>query len=189
MSRTARQWAWWTAAATLSFALAVSASGGRLDGAELEEYQAKAVFLYKFASFIEWPPEALRRGGDAMTVCILGESPFERTLGATVRNKQVDGRGFAVRQVADAKQAAGCHMLFVTGQGLKRYRSLRSELAASTGLLVVGESEGFAATEGGVINFKLIDGRLRIEINVAEAKRERLVINSRLLGMADLVGR
>ena len=184
----ANRWARWTAA-TLALTLCVPVSVGRAGAAELEEYHAKAVFLYKFAAFVEWPPEAQKRSCDAVNVCILGQSPFEQTLGAMVRNKQVDGRGFAVRQIADAKQAAGCHMLFVTGQGLKRYRSLRSELAASTGLLVVGESEGFASTEGGVINFKLIDGRLRIEINVAEAKREKLVINSRLLGMADLVGR
>ena len=39
------------------------------------------------------------------------------------------------------------------------------------------------------MNFKLEGGRLRIEVNLAEALRERLVINSRLLGMADVVGR
>jgi hypothetical protein len=156
--------------------------------AELDEYQAKAVFVYNFAKFVEWPPEAFKDGNDSLVICVLGRTPFEQTLDNTVRNKQIDGRGFAVRQVADAKQVTGCHLLFVTGPGLKSFRSLRHELQSLTGLLVVGESEGFVS-EGGVINFKLTGRRLRIEINVAEAKREKLVINSRLLGLADVVGK
>lgn len=155
---------------------------------ELDEYQAKAAFVYNFAKFVEWPPESFKDETESLGICVLGRTPFAETLDGIVKNKQIDGRGFAVRLVADAKQVPGCHLLFVTGPGLKTFRSLRPELQELTGLLVVGESEGFAL-EGGVINFKLAGGRLRIEINVAEARRERLVINSRLLGLADVVGR
>jgi hypothetical protein len=156
--------------------------------AQLDEYQAKAVFLYKVASFVEWPAGAFKGEGESLAVCVLGPTPFEQRLDTTVRNKTVDGRAFTVRQATDAKQIAGCHLLFVSAPGLKRFRALRGGLKALTGVLVVGESEGFA-TEGGVINFKLVDGRIRIEINVEEARREGLVINSRLLGMADVVGK
>ena len=157
-------------------------------GAQLDEYQAKAVFLYKAANFVEWPAGVFKGEAESLVICVMGRTPFERTLDGIVRNKKLDGRAFAVRQAADAKQIAGCHLLFVSAPGLRRFRALRRELSALTGVLVVGESEGFAA-EGGVINFKVTDGRLRVEINVAEAKREKLVINSRLLGMADVVGR
>lgn len=156
--------------------------------AELGEYQAKAAFVYNFARFVEWPPAAFKDGTEALVICVLGHTPFERTLDKAVKNKRIDGRSFAVRPVAEAKQLAGCHLLFVTGPGLESFRSLRAELHGSTGLLVVGESEGFA-TEGGVINFKLAGARLRIEINLAEARRAKLIVNSRLLGIADLVGR
>ena len=169
-------------------ALCVFASSAAAVSAELDEYQAKAAFLYKFTKFVEWPEGAFKAPADSVAICVLGETPFEQSVDATVRNKQVDGRAFAVRQVSDAKQVAGCHLLFVASHGVKRFRTLRAELTAVPGLLVVGESEGFAA-EGGVINFKLSGGRLRIEINVAAARHAGLVINSRLLGMADLVER
>ena len=156
--------------------------------AELDEYRAKSVFLYKFATFVEWPADTLKPGTEPVTICVLGQSALEQTLSATVKDKQIDGRGFVVRPVADAKQASGCHLLFVTGAGMKRFRTARNDWKALTGVLVVGESDGFAS-EGGVINFKLSDGRLRLEVNLAEARRGRLVINSRLLGMADVVER
>ena len=159
-----------------------------ISSAQLNESQAKAWFLYKVASFVEWPAGAFKSEAQSVAICVMGQTPFEEFLGRTVKNKQVEGRGFTVRQAADAKEIAGCHLLFVSTPGLKRFRALRNELNAVTGVLIVGESEGFAA-EGGVINFKLVDGRFRVEINVAQAKREKLVINSRLLGMADVVGR
>ncbi len=172
------------AAALLMLPLLLSATAT----AQLEESQAKAWFLYKVAAFVEWPTGAFKGEAQSVAICVMGQTPFEQALGRTVKNKQVEGRGFTVRQAADAKEIAGCHLLFVSAPGLRRFRALRNELRAVTGVLIVGESEGFA-DEGGVINFKLVDGRFRVEINVAEAKREKLVINSRLLGMADLVGR
>jgi hypothetical protein len=55
-----------------------------------------------------------------------------------------------------------------------------------TGILSVGETDGFA-TDGGVINFKLDDGRVRFEINVDAAEREQLHISSKLLSLAQIV--
>ena len=54
------------------------------------------------------------------------------------------------------------------------------------GILTVGETQGFAA-DGGVINFKLDDGRVRFEINVDAAEHEQLHISSKLLSLAQIV--
>lgn len=151
----------------------------------LDEYQAKAIFLYKFATFVEWPEGALSDRTTPIALCVLGQSPLTPILDAAVRNKQVEGRGFLVRQVAIAPDVQGCHMLFVAGGSVARFQQLRPDLPAS-GLLVVGESDGFAL-DGGIINLQLHDGRLQVQINVQAAKQARLAINSRLLGMAELV--
>ena len=52
--------------------------------------------------------------------------------------------------------------------------------------MTVGETPGFAA-DGGAINLKLEDGRVRFEINVAEAERQQLHISSKLLSLAQVV--
>ena len=169
-------------------AVALIASPSPAFAAEVDEYQAKALFVYKFATFVDWPAGAFKGESEAVAICILGQTPFTKALENTVQNKRVEARGFVVRVVSEPRQAAGCHLLFVATSGLKSFRAMKSELATVTGLLVVGESNGFA-TEGGAINFKLADGRIRLEINPAEAKREKLAINARLLGMAEVVGK
>jgi len=50
-------------------------------------------------------------------------------------------------------------------------------------VLTVGESEGFAAS-GGVIEFRVDEGRVRMDINSEAAKRAGLHISAKLLSLA-----
>lgn len=154
---------------------------------ELEEHQAKAVFLYKFASFVEWPQEVFAARTSPFSICVLGQSAVQEVLAAAVRDKNAAGRPFQVRAVESARDASACQILFVPAKSVRRFRTLRPELNPA-GLLIVGESDDFASL-GGIVNLKLQDGRILLEINAAAARQARLKINSRLLGMATLVAK
>jgi YfiR/HmsC-like len=156
--------------------------------AGLDEYQAKAVFLCKFVRFVEWPSDALKDPSAPVSVCILGQTPVSEALEKMSASKPIDGRNFTIRPVTVSRQLSGCHILFVPGASLKQFRPMRAEPAALAGVLVVGEAEGFAL-DGGVMNFKMEEGRLRVEINLVLAKRLGLQVNARLLSMAQVVER
>jgi hypothetical protein len=147
-----------------------------------DEYQVKAAFLYNFAKFVEWPPEAFADPNEPLVVCVLGEDPFGRTLDDAVSGKKIEGRTLAIRRIADARQAKGCRMLFVSSSERKRVLSILASVSES-GLLTVGESDS-AASDGMIINFTLESGKVRFAINVAAAERERLRFSSRLLSLA-----
>ncbi len=151
----------------------------------LDEYQVKAAFLYNFAKFVEWPPEAFRTAKDPILVCVLGHNPFGNALAEAIRGKSIAGRAFAYRHVSDAESASACQILFVGSEESKHFRSLLENLKPM-GILTVGETQGFAA-DGGVINFKLDDGRVRFEINVNAAEHEQLHISAKLLSLAQIV--
>jgi hypothetical protein len=152
---------------------------------QLDEYQVKAAFLYNFAKFVEWPPQAFEVAGNPIIVCIIGETPIYTLLESAVIDKTAGNRSLAVRKVSDGQQATGCHILFIGRADRKRIPAV---LAAITpwGILTVGETPEFVA-EGGVVNFKLEDGRVRFEINVDAARREKLRISSKLLNLAEIV--
>ena len=157
----------------------------RAPGQVLDEYQVKAAFLYNFAKFVEWPPEAFKTAKDPILVCVLGHNPFGNALEETIHGKSIAGRAFAYRQVSDAESARDCQILFVGATESKHLRSLLENLKPM-GVLTVGEVQGFAA-DGGVINFKLDDGRVHFEINVDAAEQERLHISAKLLSLAQIV--
>jgi hypothetical protein len=56
----------------------------------------------------------------------------------------------------------------------------------NSAMLTVGEIQGFP-NDGGVINFRLEDGRVHFEINLDAAGRKHLRISSRLLSLAQAV--
>jgi hypothetical protein len=164
----------------LGFALASAASAQIID-----EYQVKAAFLYNFAKFVEWPALTFKTDKDPVRICVLGQDPFGSALGDAVGGKTVLGRHFALSNISSAEQVTDCQILFISSSERKRLRSIFAELR-TTGILTVGETEGFAA-EGGIVNFKLADGRVHLEINVEAAGQAKLRINSSVLSLAQIV--
>ena len=155
-----------------------------IKGQPAGEYEVKAAFVYNFARFVEWPAQAFKEPGDPIKVCILGENPFGRALDNALQGKLAGGRSFVVAQTSDLKRALGCHILFVCGSERKRVQAILQSV--TSGVLTVGDMEGFAA-QGGVVNFKLEDGKIRFEINVAAAGQQGLRVSSKLLSVAKVV--
>lgn len=146
-----------------------------------EEYRVKGAFLLNFANFVEWPAQAFKGPGDAIAICILGASPFTADLELAARKIMAGSRPVAMRQITDIQQARECQIVFV---GMSERKRVHAVLEAVQGgsVLTVGESEGFIAS-GGVIEFRVEESRVRMEISTAAAQRARLTISSRLLNL------
>ena len=167
--------------------LAIAATAGHVyaEGAAADEYQVKAAFLFNFAKFVEWPADTFKAADDPIAICVWGQDPFGSALEDVVRNKTVTGRPFVVHQVSSAPQAIKCQIVFVASSERKRVRSIMDDLKGHA-ILAVGEVEEFIAN-GGIINFKLKEARVRIEIDNEAAERARLRISSKLLSLAEIV--
>jgi hypothetical protein len=151
----------------------------------IDEYRVKAAFLYNFTKFVEWPELTFKTDKDPLRICILGEDPFGNALEEAVGGKTVLGRPLVVADISNADQAATCQILFIGSSERKHFRVIFAELR-TMGILTVGETEGFAA-QGGIVNFKLEDGHVRLEINLEAAGQAKLRINSRVLNLAQIV--
>jgi hypothetical protein len=150
-----------------------------------DEYQVKAAYILNFAKFVTWPASVFASPSDALTVCVLGQDPFRGALAQVLREKSAGGRGLELRTLSDTDAGGNCRILFVSESGRPRFRRLFEALKAS-GVLTIGDSPGFTA-EGGVINLKLQDDRIRFEINLEAAEQAKLQISSKLLSLAEIV--
>jgi len=173
-----------TAALGLFIALGTCLSAGPPEP-QVDEYQVKAAFLYNFAKFVQWPPDAFPSPNEPIAICILGQDPFGGSLEVTVAGRAIEGRSLVVRHISNVRQVAGCHILFVSSAENKRSAPTLSEIR-TPGILTIGESDASGA-DGVVINFRLDGGKVRFEINMAAAEREKLRISSRLLSLAHIV--
>lgn len=149
------------------------------------EYQVKAVFLYNFAKFVEWPSHAAASPSDPIVLAVLGDDPFGQTLEDTLHGKSANGRPIAIRRLKSDKQLNGCQIIFVSGSEKDRLREIFRSLRNSEAL-TIGDSAGFAQ-EGGIINFVLQENHVRFEVNIDAAERAHLKISSKLLSLAKVV--
>jgi hypothetical protein len=172
-------------AIALGIVLSVGARAGAADEYRVAEYRVKAAFLYNFAKFVEWPAQVFKSASDPIVIGVLGKNPFGDALAEAVSGKTLGGRAFQVREVADAEHTAGCQIVFVSSSERKRLGPLFSRIG-NTAVLTVGETDNFAS-EGGIINFKIDAGTVRLQINVEAARKQQLHISAKLLSLAEIV--
>jgi hypothetical protein len=149
------------------------------------EYELKAVFLYRFTQFIDWPPSAFPTPQTPITIGILGPDPFGSALEAAVRDEKVHGRPLSVRRYQSIQDATNCHVLFIgASAGIRLPRILAALKGRS--ILTVGEAEDFAS-RGGMIQFIAERNRIRFRINLQAARAAGFQMSSRLLELAEIV--
>ena len=152
---------------------------------EEAEYRVKLAFLYNFAQFIDWPPEAFRNPAGPLTICVAGQNPFEGEMAQALNGRQAGGHPIEVRRLKRSEDPKTCQMIFVRDSERKSTETILAALKGSN-TLTVGESKGFAES-GGVINLTLVENKLRFEVNLNAAAQTRLRISSKLLALAKIV--
>ncbi len=111
---------------------------------QVDEYQIKAAFVSNFANFVEWPASVFRTPQGPFTICVLGRNPFGHALETLAEGKSANGHAFAVREISEASQAAGCQIVYLGVSERLRFRALIENLR-TTGALTVGDTTDFIA--------------------------------------------
>lgn len=155
------------------------------DNAGLSEYQVKAVYLYNFTKFIDWPTNNLTPADAPIVIGILGEDPFGKTLDDLVANEVVRGHRLVVKRLNPDDDWRGCQVLFISHLKKAPLAALLQKLKENP-ILTVSDSSGFAE-QGGIINFVIVQDKVKLEINPDAAAAAGLQISSKLLKLAHIV--
>ena len=155
-------------------------------GAEVAEYQLRAVFLFNFTHFVEWPAAALSTPNQPFVICILGEDPFGTRLDEAVRGEQINQHPLSVRRLQSAGDADGCQILYIARSEAIHLPDILAALDHRS-LLTVADMDG-GAERGVMIELATEHSRIRLRINVEAARAAGLTISSNLLRPAEIVG-
>ena len=78
------------------------------------EYQIKAVFLFSFVQFVDWPAESYSSPQDPLVIGVLGDDPFGLYLDDAVRDETVGTHPLTVRRYRRVAEIGPCHILFIS---------------------------------------------------------------------------
>ncbi|SRR6266404_144388 len=149
------------------------------------EYQVKAVFLFNFAQFVEWPTQSLEDAAAPFVIGVLGTDPFGPALEGAVRGETLNGRSFAIEHYRSVTEIRHCQILFISRSEAAHIGEISTALAGH-GILTVSDIED-PAQRGVMIRFVADNNRIRLRINADAAKAAGLSISSKLLRPAELV--
>jgi hypothetical protein len=169
--------------AALVWGLAVAAVERPAVAASLEA-GVKAAYLYKFTGFVEWPPRAFASAETPIVIGVIDNADVLAELTQVLVGRSIHNRSLQARRVTPGDSLAGVHVLYVPSPDAVPQGWLASAHAQPL-LLVTDQPDGLAS--GGMLNFRLQDGRVRFEASVAAAERAGIRLSARLLAVAERV--
>ena len=127
--------------------LLLAAGAGHAQTPRPSEYQLKAAFLFNFAKFIDWPPEALADDKASFVIGILGDNPFGNNLEQIVAGKKINGHPIVVQVLQSATEAGHCQILFISSSEKKRFAAIILNLHGAA-VLTVSDTDQFIESGG-----------------------------------------
>ena len=145
-------------------------------------YEIHAAMLYNFIKYVQWPDEG--SAGD-FVVGVLGEDDVYNTLKQWYDGKPKGAKKYVIKKLTSGSEAASCHVVYI---GKSKSRELDEVVASTAGKSVLTITDGNGlAQKGSCINFKVVDGRLKFELNQESVATSNLKVSGQLSSMAILI--
>jgi YfiR/HmsC-like len=168
--------------AVLSVCLLLGATAARAQ--VVTESSLKAAFIHSFVRFTEWPKDVLPPS-IPLQACVLGDPAFADVLRNYVNGHPIDGHPIVVSRMTANGLLRSCHLLYVSGVTSKQAAEVAAGLDGVP-VLTLSDVDQFARVSG-TAQLYVENGRIRFRVNLANARRARLQLSSRLLSLATLV--
>jgi len=148
------------------------------------EYQVKAVFLFNFTQFVEWPAAAFPAPNAPLIIGIMGDDPIGPFLEEAIRDEKAGDHPLELRRFQRG-EPVDCHVFYLNRSETNRLGPMLDGLGGKP-VLTVSDAD-FAARRGAMIRFLNENNRIRLRINLEAARRSNLTISSKLLRSAEIV--
>jgi hypothetical protein len=158
----------------LSFGLA-------LGQAEKPIHEIHAAMIYNFMKYIQWPDDS----GTDFVVGVLGEDNVFNTLKNYYDGKPKGNKKYSIRKLESAADAASCQVVYIGKNKSKEFDNVKNAIAGKA-ILTVTDSFNLGK-KGSCINFKVIDDKLKFEINQSSMTSATLKVAGQLSSMAILI--
>jgi len=150
------------------------------DTSQVLEQKVKAAFLFKFGGYVEWPESAFSSKDAPIVIGVAGADALAEELSQVVAGRTMNGRPVTIRRIPSGELPLSLHVLFIGRSEVGRLNEVSSQ--GRPVLTVTDIDRGLA--QGSIINFIVVDRRVRFEIALDTAKRNGLRIGAPLLSVA-----
>lgn len=153
--------------------------------AAVDPKSIKATYLLHFARLTTFPEPAHGRSAAAaggFIVGVLGEDALGRRLNEVFHDEKIGASSVTIRRLKSDAEAAECQLVLFGEMDAERRKTVLKQLQGRP-VLTVGDGSDFVEA-GGIVGFREERGKVVFEVNVEQAQRVKLRLDSRLLQLA-----
>ena len=154
-------------------------------GTEAQErptHEIHAAMLFNFIKYVQWPNEA--DAGD-FVVGVLGDDEVFNTLKKWYDGKPKGAKKYAIKNLGSASETTSCQVVYVGKSKNRDFDQIKSSTAGKS-VLTITDGNGMGQ-KGSCINFRVIDGKLKFELNQSTVTGANLKVSTQLSSMAILI--
>ena len=184
-----RHWLPALSAGAVLLALICFNAVGAQSGADIAslERSVKAAFLVKFLGYVDFPENAAPAAGEPLVIGVLGDDAVADELGRITAGRGMNGRQVVVRRLRLGDAPGKLHLLFIADDDAADIERALAPVRQLPILTVTETARNLR--QDSVINFRVIDERVRFEVSLEAAEKSNLKLSSRLLAVAHKVQR
>lgn len=145
-------------------------------------HEIHSAMLYNFIKYVQWPNEG--EGGE-FVVGVMGDDDVFNTLKQWYDGKPKGGKKYVIKKLASPADAATCAVIYLGKSKSNQFDGIKSSITGKP-VLTITNGNGLAQ-KGSCINFKVIDGKLKFEMNQGTFTSSNLKVSSQLSSMAILI--
>jgi len=141
--------------------------------------ELKAVFIYNFTKYMNWMDS---EPSSTFDIAVVGDSQIAEPLRLVAQKRRVNQKDIHIKLFKDPDQIDQCHILFIPESKKKQLNRIIDNIQDKN-TLVISEIEG-ALSSGVMINFLIVEDRIKFEINLKSMKKSGFQPSSELLKLA-----
>jgi hypothetical protein len=149
---------------------------------ERPTHEIHSAMLYNFIKYVQWPNES--EAGD-FVVGVMGDEKVFNTLKQWYDGKPKGAKKYVIKVLASAEEASECQVVYVGKSKSREFETIKNSTTGKS-VLTITDGNGLGQ-KGSCINFKVIDGKLKFELNQNTVNSSNLKVSSQLSSMAIVI--
>jgi len=146
------------------------------------DHELHSMMIYNFLKYVQWPGEL--NTGD-FVIGVIGDDEVYNTLNTWYDNKNRGDKQLTVKKFGSVADITTCQLLYVGDGAAGDFEAIQSKVRG-TPTLTVTDKNGLGK-KGSCINFKVVNNRLKFELNKSSVETNQLKVSSQLSSMAILI--
>jgi hypothetical protein len=140
--------------------------------------EVHSMLVFNFLKYIEWPADA--KSGD-FEIAVIGDDEVFEALSKFYSNRKLGAQSVKISNYSSTSDVDKAHLVYLSAKRSNEFEDLKTKFEGKP-TLTITDKNGLGK-KGSCINFRVVGGKLRFEVNEQAFADSNLKISSQLISM------